>query len=384
MTRKCLLLVVALVTACKADDEGPANSGYDAAVSAGPLGGAAGPGGVGGSGGATGPGGVGGSGGATGPGGAAGAGGVAGPGGTNDAGPSMVDSGSAGGRPGGSGTDSGTALGDASTATRDASSADAANVANLPKFSFFVTSLAAIRQLSKDNNGFGGDLRFGETGEGAGLRGADKICAAAAEIGMPGSSAKQWRAFLSAKAGGEGGGAVNAIERIGAGPWYDRQGRLVAMNVAGLLRERPAGDTSIINDLPNETGAPNRAGSAENGQDDNHDTVTASNAQGMYDGKSTCTDWTSTASDTTGATAGAAGGGVFGGFGGGGFDPLAGHNGPALGHTWPAMSGRHWIASHPAPGCGKGIVLVQTGAGSGTGIGNGGGYGGFYCFALTP
>jgi hypothetical protein len=47
----------------------------------------------------------------------------------------------------------------------------------LPKFSFFVTSLASLRKLSKSQSGFGGDLTYGETGEGAGLRGADKICA---------------------------------------------------------------------------------------------------------------------------------------------------------------------------------------------------------------
>ena len=42
---------------------------------------------------------------------------------------------------------------------------------NLAKFSFFVISLGTARMLSGDANGFGGDLRHGETGEGAGLRG---------------------------------------------------------------------------------------------------------------------------------------------------------------------------------------------------------------------
>src|SRR6185436_17897407 len=89
----------------------------------------------------------------------------------------------------------------------------------LERFSFFVTSLASLRKLSGSQSGFGGDLRYGETGDGAGLRGADKICAAIAELSMPGASAKQWRAFLSATAGGANGSAVNAIDRIGAGPW---------------------------------------------------------------------------------------------------------------------------------------------------------------------
>ncbi|MBN1757324.1 MAG: carboxypeptidase regulatory-like domain-containing protein, partial [Chitinispirillaceae bacterium] len=49
-------------------------------------------------------------------------------------------------------------------------------IQNLDKFSFFVTSLAALQDLSGSENGFGGDLRFGHTGPGAGLKGADSIC----------------------------------------------------------------------------------------------------------------------------------------------------------------------------------------------------------------
>ena len=100
------------------------------------------------------------------------------------------------------------------------------------QFSFFVTSLSAMRALSGSQNGFGGDLKFGETGDGAGLRGADKICATIADRSMPGSSAKKWRAFLSTS-------SVDAKDRVGDGPWYDRKGRLVAMDLQGLLGERP-------------------------------------------------------------------------------------------------------------------------------------------------
>jgi hypothetical protein len=56
----------------------------------------------------------------------------------------------------------------------------------LQHFSFFVTSLAAIQNVSGSQSGFGGDLTFGETGAGAGLRGADKICATIADRSMPG------------------------------------------------------------------------------------------------------------------------------------------------------------------------------------------------------
>jgi hypothetical protein len=40
-------------------------------------------------------------------------------------------------------------------------------------FSFFVTSIDAMRELSGNPNGFGGDLRFGQSD---GLSGADEIC----------------------------------------------------------------------------------------------------------------------------------------------------------------------------------------------------------------
>ena len=66
------------------------------------------------------------------------------------------------------------------------------------KFSFFVTSLDGVRRLSKNQNGFGGDLRYGEAD---GLSGADKICTELAEGSMPGSGAKGWRAFLSVTMG---------------------------------------------------------------------------------------------------------------------------------------------------------------------------------------
>jgi hypothetical protein len=95
--------------------------------------------------------------------------------------------------------------------------------------------------------------------------------------------------------------------------------------------------------------------------DDNHDTVTGSTAQGMYDNAgSTCGDWTST-------------------------ETGSGQRGPTVGHSWPSQqSGVCWIKAHPAPGCAPSVGLVQMGAGMGTGIGNAGGYGGFYCFALQP
>ena len=164
----------------------------------------------------------------------------------------------------------------------------------LAHFSFFVTSLRALQELSNDQSGFGGDLRYGETGPGAGLRGADKLCAAIAERSMPGASSKQWRAFLSVSSDGTGA-PVHAIDRIGNGPWYDRTGRLLATSRGNLLSERPlGGDPAIRDDFPNEDGVPNHAPDPIVGQVDNHDMLTGTNDRGqLYGPRSTCLDWTS-------------------------------------------------------------------------------------------
>ena len=220
----------------------------------------------------------------------------------------------------------------------------------LAKFSFFYTSLAAMRRLSKSQNGFGGDLRFGLTN---GLDGADKICQTiAADEGFGG---KTWRAFLSAFKGPDGM-QVNAIDRVGNGPWYDRRGRLIAMDKAGLLAgNRPAGDPQTVSDLPDEKGE----GRPKTTPNDTHDVITGSDRTGKLRARTmadTCMDWTA-----------ATGRGTIG-----------------MGHSWPAGSGMHWIQAHTEPTCVAGVNLVQNGPGNGSSIGAGGGWGGFYCFALTP
>lgn len=240
------------------------------------------------------------------------------------------------------------------------------------KFSFFVTSLKAMVELSKNDAGFGGDLRFGETGDGAGLKGADKICTTIAETSMPGNN-KTWRAFLSAIQGADGN-PVNAIERIGAGPWYDRAGRLIAMNVTDLGNVRPQGaDEAIIDDLPNEDGVPNHEPEPGAGEVDNHDILTGTNEQGKLfstDVGYTCDDWTSSAESGK----------------------------PRCGHSWPRMGGPgggfpggggldNWMSALNEAGCAPGAWIVEAGPPGANGtksVGDGGGYGGIYCFALTP
>jgi len=229
-------------------------------------------------------------------------------------------------------------------------------VVDLPHFSFFVTSLEAMRRLSANQNGFGGDLRYGEAD---GLTGADKICTEIAETVMPGAGQKQWRAFLSVTAGPDGS-PVNAIDRVGNGPWYDRMGRLLALTREDLANPRPLGaDPTIVDDLPNEYGTPNHNPDGL-GEVDNHDVLTGSTPQGTLATASAadiCNNWTS----------------VVGSVGQ-----------PDVGHCWPARGRENWMGVHTAPGCAPGVNLVQEGIGEGDCVGCGGGYGAIYCFALMP
>ena len=328
-------------------------------------------------------GGKGGSGGGAGTGGATG--GSAGKGGTGGAagtgGASGGSSGTAGtgggkaGSGGGAGTGGGTVMDagpDSSIdgGVRDVNTSDNRIVdtvtgdASSTRFSFFVTSLAGLRALSGNQNGFGGDLRFGKP---TGLEGADEICRQLAERSMPGNG-KEWRAFLSV-AMGPGGTPVNAIDRIGPGPWYDRRGRLLAMSKAdvGSGALRPTGaDPAIINDLPNEDGVPNH--NPDGMVVDNHHFMTGSTATGtLYTSGAiaTCQDWT-----TTVGTAG---------------KPRCGFSWPrSIGGTQP--NGTHWISGIDEAGCAAMISINGTGGAppGSTGVGSGGGYGGIYCFALTP
>jgi hypothetical protein len=234
-----------------------------------------------------------------------------------------------------------------------------------------------MQRESASEMGFGGDLRYGETGAGAGLRGADKLCATIAETSMPGAGQKRWRAFLSATAD-ENGMQVDAIDRIGEGPWYDRLGRVFAMTKAELLvtGDRPSGaDPLIRDDFPNEDGVPNHRPDPNQPAVDNHDFLTGTNIQGrLYSATATCGDW-------------------MGGTG------AATEGRPRVGHSWPRVGGpggggpggamgtiNNWMSSLDESGCAPGVSLIEMGPPVRTSntVGSGGGYGGIYCFALTP
>lgn len=244
------------------------------------------------------------------------------------------------------------------------------------RFSFFVTSQRRLFALAEAFNGsqkgFGGDLRYGETADDAGLRGADKICTAIAEQAVP-DNCKIWRAFLSTS-------TVNAIERIGTGPWYDASGNLFGNDPQEILALRPPNAAAtIINDFPNEDGIPNhdalQLGDTQN--QDNHDILTGTGEDGKrYTTRdtpdSTCRDWTSL--DTT-------------------LRPRVGHSWPRPGMQHDILSNsnmNHWISSLNENGCAPGYNLSETSTpravedgGDGT-VGGAGGYGAIYCFALTP
>jgi hypothetical protein len=356
---RSLIVSFSALTLVVAACSGSVGSGPKPGTGGSPGSGGGGAGGAsGGSGGGAGSGGTGGTGGTSGSGGGGGVSGAGG-GGGRDAG-STGGTGGTGGGTGGSrgGTDSGPAVGRDSGADRAAGP----EAGGGDKFSFFVTSLGAMRKLSKSQDGFGGDLRYGEA---TGLAGADKICTEIAEMAMPGAGAKTWRAFLSTVRGGANGGPVHAIERVGEGPWYDRLGRLVAANRADLAQTRPRGaDPTIINDLPNETGIPNHQDGAPGCTGsmcpDNHDVLTGTNQQGMLQSTNmtaTCNDWTS--AERTGR--------------------------PWCGHSWPRQaSGVNWMSALAEGGCAPGVNLREQGGPNAPTVGAGGGYGGIYCFALTP
>ena len=135
------------------------------------------------------------------------------------------------------------------------------------------------------------------SGKGAnlgGLAGADRICQTLAAAAGGGS--KTWHAYLSAAAA-SGQPAVNARDRIGAGPWYNAKGARVAQNVADLhgdtLEQARRG-----NNITKVT-ALNEKGETVNGVGDTpnrHDMITGSQLDGtaFTDGADhTCRNYTS-------------------------------------------------------------------------------------------
>jgi hypothetical protein len=183
------------------------------------------------------------------------------------------------------------------------------------------------------------------TGKGAdlgGLEGADRHCQTLAQAAGAGS--KQWRAYLSTQAAA-GAAAVNARDRIGAGPWVNAKGVVVAKDVAELHGTNNLSKQTVLT----EKGEP------VNGRGDTpnmHDVLTGSQMDGTaFAGGDdrTCGNWT---------RSGAEGAAMVGH-----------HDRTGLDEQPPAKS---WNSSHPSRGGCSQDALKGTG---GAGL--------FYCFATN-
>ena len=186
-------------------------------------------------------------------------------------------------------------------------------MAQQQSMSFFVSSVGS---------GMGGNL--------GGLAGADKHCQALAA--KAGAGNRTWRAYLSTS----GQGGVNARDRIGAGPWYNAKGQLIASSVADLHSDKANINAETALDEQgrpiNAQGAPNR-----------HDILTGSTADGRATDM-TCRNWTSNAA---------------------GDSAMLGHH-DRLTFGKP---GSPWNAAHASKGCSQENLVATGGAGL------------IYCFA---
>ncbi len=192
-----------------------------------------------------------------------------------------------------------------------------------PEMSFFISSVGS---------GKGADL--------GGLEGADRHCQSLATAA--GAGKRTWRAYLSTT-GTTGASPVNARDRIGKGPWYSFEGRLIARNVDELHT------SNNINRLV----AFNEKGKMVNGRADKpntHDIMTGSTPEGRAstDGKdTTCGNYTKSGDGAV----------------------LLGHH-DRLGLR-DDDAARSWNSSHPSRGCSQDNLVATGGAGL------------IYCFAAN-
>ena len=192
--------------------------------------------------------------------------------------------------------------------------------------SFFLTS-----------NGIGNGGNLG------GVAGADNHCQTLAQ--SAGAGAKSWRAYLSTQAQ-DGKPAVNARDRIGAGPWQNAKGEVVAKSVDELHG---------ANNLTKQT-ALNEKGAVVNGRGDTpnmHDALTGS----QPDGRAFAAEPDMTCKNYTSGTAGAV--------------MLSHIDRQGLRDDDASKS---WNSSHPSRGPGGGCTQDDLKSTGGAGL--------FYCFAV--
>jgi len=191
-----------------------------------------------------------------------------------------------------------------------------------PPMNFFVTS------VSKGNG-----ANYG------GLAGADAHCQMLAQAA--GRGGVKWVAYLST----QGPGAVNARDRIGAGPFYNARGQMIAQNV-GQLHGDTIDQARLGNNFHKGT-ALSEKNTEINGQGDKpnqHDIITGSQPDGRAfpaGEDRTCNNYTSNAAGSA-----------------------------QLGHSDRRGGGNNsWNAAHASKGCSQ-DNLISTG-----------GNGFLYCFA---
>jgi hypothetical protein len=145
-----------------------------------------------------------------------------------------------------------------------------------PSLGFFVTSQTST------------------TGNLGGLAGADATCQRlAAAVGQ---GSRTWRAYLSVQRDATNNNLpANARDRIGAGPWHNASGTLVANNLNELHAR--SGDPSLFVDERGQRINGQWTGSPAPNQ---HDILTGSNADGTLMTGFTCADWTSGAASDVG------------------------------------------------------------------------------------
>lgn len=185
------------------------------------------------------------------------------------------------------------------------------------------------------------------SGDGAklgGLAGADQICQTRAQAAGAGNHT--WHAYLSTQASG-GQPAVNARDRIGAGPWYNAKGARIAKDV-GDLHGDTLDQARLGSNLGKQT-ALTEKGALNNGVGDTpntHDMLTGSQPDGraFTDGMDhTCNNWSSNSTGTA-----------------------------QLGHSDRNGGGNNsWNSAHPSRGCSQDNLVSTGGAGL------------FYCFAIN-
>ncbi len=189
-----------------------------------------------------------------------------------------------------------------------------------PPMTFFVTSVPI---------GNGANL--------GGLAGADAHCQMLAQAAGAGN--RTWRAYLST----QGPGAVNARDRIGAGPWHNAKGVRIAANVADLHGDNERDRNYLFKETAiDEKGNPVRGrGDQPSNQ---HDMLTGSDSLGRAfpaGTDRTCNNWTS---NSTG-------------------NAMLGHHDRSGGNT------TSWNSAHPSRSCSQPDLVATGGAGL------------FYCFS---